>query len=395
MSGARADVLIVGAGAAGGVVGRRLAEAGMDVLCLEQGDVAGPQRLSRGRRPDWELQAMKQWSPDPNVRGGPADYPVDVSASDIVPLMYSAVGGSMVLYAGDWPRLTPSDFRVRSLDGVADDWPLDYEELEPYYDRIARQIGVAGFAGDPAYPAGADLPLPPLPLGRRRDGRRARARPAGLALVAGAERDPLRAVRGAPRVRRLGRVHAGLPRGREGARPTSPTGRGRSPAAPGCVTGARVTRLLLGPRRARRPAPSTSTPEGRTARAEADVVVLAANAVGTARLLLLSAGGAFPDGLANSQRPGRAAADDAPVRRRHRRVPASRWRRGAGNVGSRIHSLQFYETRRAPRLRAGRQVEPRAVDRRPAQRRACPPAPGPPSGAPSTTSACASASGTA
>ena len=68
---------------------------------------------------------MQQWSPDPNVRGGPADYPIDVSASDIVPLMYSAVGGSMVLYAGDWPRLTPSDFRVRSLDGVADDWPLD------------------------------------------------------------------------------------------------------------------------------------------------------------------------------------------------------------------------------------------------------------------------------
>ncbi|HMG98824.1 MAG TPA: FAD-dependent monooxygenase, partial [Gaiellales bacterium] len=162
MSRARADVLIIGAGAAGGVVGRRLAEAGMDVLCLEQGE--WPDRADYpGPKPDWELLAMKQWAPDPNVRAGPADYPIDASASDIVPLMYSGVGGSTVLYAGDWPRLTPSDFRVRSLDGVADDWPLTYEELEPSYDSIARQVGVAGYANDPAYPAGADLPLPPLP----------------------------------------------------------------------------------------------------------------------------------------------------------------------------------------------------------------------------------------
>ena len=126
----------------------------------ERADYPGP-------KPDWELQAMKQWSADPNVRAGQADYPIDSSASDIVPLMYSGVGGSTVLYAGDWPRLTPSDFRVRSLDGVADDWPLSYEELEPHYDRLARQVGVAGFAGDPAYPPGADLPLAAAPARRR------------------------------------------------------------------------------------------------------------------------------------------------------------------------------------------------------------------------------------
>ena len=75
-----------------------------------------------------------------------------------------AVGGSMILYAGDWPRMPPSDFRVRTLDGVADDWPLTYEELEPFYDRIAREVGESGLAGDPAYPEGEDLPLPALPL---------------------------------------------------------------------------------------------------------------------------------------------------------------------------------------------------------------------------------------
>ena len=73
----RADVLIVGAGAAGGVVGRRLAEAGFRVICLEQGH--WPDRADYpGPKLDWELQAQRQWSPDPNVRRNPADYPINV-----------------------------------------------------------------------------------------------------------------------------------------------------------------------------------------------------------------------------------------------------------------------------------------------------------------------------
>ena len=97
-------------------------------------------------------------------------------------------------------------------------------------------------------------------------------------------------------------------------------------------------------------------------------MVLAANAIGSARLLLLSACAAFPDGLANTS---------GLVGRRLMMHPFAvvtgvfdesleTWR---GNVGSRIHSLQFYETRRAPRLRARREVEPRAVDRRADERR--------------------------
>ena len=336
----RADVLIVGAGAAGGVVGRRLAEAGMDVLCLEQG--AWPDRGAYpGPRADWELQAMQQWSPDPNVRGGPADYPVDVSASDIVPLMYSAVGGSLVLYAGDWPRLTPSDFRVRSLDGVADDWPLRYEELEPCYDRIARQIGVAGFAGDPAYPAGADLPLPPLPLGRGvMDVVRAHDRlgwhwwPAPSAILSApyAGRHPCA---------QWGSCMQGCP---EGAKASTDVTHWPQAMAHGArvLTGATATRLLLGPGGLLTGAEYADA-AGATHRVDADVVVLAANAIGTARLLLLSACAAFPDGLANTSglvgrrlmmHPFAVATgvfDD----------PLETWR---GNVGSRIHSLQFYES---------------------------------------------------
>jgi choline dehydrogenase-like flavoprotein len=70
-----------------------------------------------------------------------------------------------VLYAGHFPRFHPSDFRVRTLDGVADDWPIDYSTLEPFYAETDRMMGVSGLSGDPAYPPHEPM-MPPLPLGK-------------------------------------------------------------------------------------------------------------------------------------------------------------------------------------------------------------------------------------
>ena len=78
-----------------------------------------------------------------------ADYPIDDSGSPLKPLMWNGVGGSTINWAAHVPRLHPSDFRVRSLDGVAVDWPLDYDALAPWYDLNDRMMGVAGLAGDP------------------------------------------------------------------------------------------------------------------------------------------------------------------------------------------------------------------------------------------------------
>jgi choline dehydrogenase-like flavoprotein len=89
--------------------------------------------------------------------------------------MYNAVGGSTIIFAGAWPARAALDFRVRSLDGIADDWPIDYFELLPYFYRTDRQFGVSGLPGDPAYPPDAeDAPMPPLPDRRGRDEGRAR-----------------------------------------------------------------------------------------------------------------------------------------------------------------------------------------------------------------------------
>ena len=71
--------------------------------------------------------------------------------------MYNAVGGSTIHWSAHFPRFHPSDFKVRTLDEVAEDWPLSYEQLEPYYDRNDEIMGIAGVAGDPAFPTSTCL----------------------------------------------------------------------------------------------------------------------------------------------------------------------------------------------------------------------------------------------
>ena len=149
----RADVLVIGSGAAGAVVTKRLTDFGAKVVCLEQGDWVRSQDYPSAR-PDWEVQIQRgPFHFSPNVRRRPEDYPV-VEAGGHPPkvLMFNGVGGSTIHWATHFPRFHPSDFRVRSLDGVADDWPINYEELVPFYDLNDREMGVAGLAGDPVNP---------------------------------------------------------------------------------------------------------------------------------------------------------------------------------------------------------------------------------------------------
>jgi choline dehydrogenase-like flavoprotein len=288
------DVLIIGAGASGAAVAWRLASAGWKVTCLDQG---GWVHQDATTRPDWELRRLSDWSPDPNVRGLRQDYPLNNADSAITPLMYNGVGGSTIVWGGHFPRYHPSDFRVRSLDGVADDWPLTYEELEPFYDLNDRIFGVAGIHGDPSQPPRAPRPTPPLPLGHD-----------GAVIARGFDRlgwhwwPSDAAIVSTDYEGRLACNHCG------------PCGLGCPRAA---RSGADVTYWPLALRlgvdlrthcrvreitvdemgRAR--GALYYDADGRLREQRAPVVVVACNGVGTPRLLLTSRSRLFPDGLAN------------------------------------------------------------------------------------------------
>ena len=146
------DVLIIGSGASGAAVAWSLAETKMRILCLEQGDWSKQSDFpSNGR--DWEARRFADFDISPNRRARPTDYPINEDNSVMKVANFNGVGGGTVFYTAHWPRMHPSDFRVKSLDGVADDWPINYDMLEPFFSLNDRMMGVSGLAGDPAWPA--------------------------------------------------------------------------------------------------------------------------------------------------------------------------------------------------------------------------------------------------
>jgi choline dehydrogenase-like flavoprotein len=335
-----AEVLVIGAGPSGAFASKRLAEAGFRVVCLEQGDWVDPGRYP-GSAPELELVAGREWSFDPNVRALPSDYPVNAADSDVDPLMFNAVGGSSIVFGAHWMRFLPSDFRVRSLDGVADDWPISYEDVRPFYERVDVEMAASGLEGDPAYPPGLAPPLPPLPIGKL-----------GLTAVRGFDKlgwhwwpgsnaIASQAHRSFKPCTLRGTCDWGCPEGAK-ANVDAAVWPGALHLGVRLVTGARVRELPVDGKGLVTGAIWIDR-EGDEHFQPAQVVLLAANGVGTPRLLLLSASSRFPDGLANTS---------GLVGRRLMMHPYAEvygvfeedlesW---TGPFGQSIYSLEFYES---------------------------------------------------
>lgn len=299
------DFVIVGSGAAGGVLAAELAGAGFDVVVLEQ----GPWRTAR----DFDHDEVGHWihgtltgdpRQDPQTFRSTADETAQVQAAP-PPLIYArGVGGSSVHFTANYWRLRPDDFRERSLLGPISgtgftDWPLSYEELEPYYTRAEWTVGVSGAVGPSDPPRSRGYPMPPLPvkssgvllergaselgwhaqpapmaiLSEPRDGRAA-CMHCGYCMGFGCEVDAKSSTLASMIPRAIGTGHCEI-------RPESTAMRVET-AADGRATG--VVYLDR---------------DGQEHRQPARAVILAANGAETPRLLFMSESTRFPDGLAN------------------------------------------------------------------------------------------------
>jgi len=289
------DVVIIGAGAAGAAFAWSLADTRMRIVCLEQGDWMDPSSYP-STRSDWETQSFGAFGLSPNTRGRREDYPVNDDDSPIKISNFNAVGGSTILYAAHFPRLHPSDFRVRSLDGVADDWPIDYATLEPYYDVNARMMGVAGLAGDPAYPPKQPT-LPPVPLGKLGETLGRGFDQLGWHWWPSDSAIATRDYEGRARCINLGPCITGCS---QGAKASTDVTYWPAAVRAGVElrTRCRVREITVGADGLADGVVYIDA-DGVEQRQRAEIVVVAGNGVGTPRLLLNSASAAFPDGLAN------------------------------------------------------------------------------------------------
>src|SRR6185437_14440766 len=139
------DVCVIGSGAAGGVMSRQLCEAGAKVILLEAGQEVKPTKF---RSHCWPYEL-----PFRGLRGEKQElfYPPDLhnsiryENSDSVGVdRIRVLGGRTLHWNAVVLRYAPVDFRQHSVNGVEDDWPISYEELAPYYERIEQMIGVCG-----------------------------------------------------------------------------------------------------------------------------------------------------------------------------------------------------------------------------------------------------------
>jgi choline dehydrogenase-like flavoprotein len=293
------DVVVIGSGAGGGVAAKELAEAGFSVVVLEAGKRFNPLVDYLTDKTDFESRALAVFAPD--------DFRRDVytlgGSNAFNYVRVKGVGGSTLRYVAVNPRFHESDFRVRMEDGVADDWPLAYKDLEPFYTRVEYILGVSGPVGSESNPfdppRSQPLPNPPHPFNLASLGIKRGADRLGLHMV----REPLAIPSvdwdGRPACINAGTCTMGCAVSAKSSidvtyiRAAEKTG--RVEVRTKCMAH-RITMTLAG--KARGVVYFDS--EGREQEVLARAIVLAGNAVETPRLLLLSESSQFPDGLANS-----------------------------------------------------------------------------------------------
>ena len=168
MADIEADVIIVGSGIAGALLAARLSAAGVKVAILEAG--AAVDRAEATQR-FWNAAIKVPECPYPP--SPQADHPIsndpDYWYRQVGPAKFKStylkvVGGTTWHWLGTCLRFVPSDFRLRTAYGRGIDWPIGYQELEPFYGQAEDEIGVAGDSSEAlGSPRSTQYPMPPIP----------------------------------------------------------------------------------------------------------------------------------------------------------------------------------------------------------------------------------------
>jgi choline dehydrogenase-like flavoprotein len=163
-----ADVIVVGSGIAGAILAAKLAASGVKVAILEAG--AKVDRSAAMQR-FWDALVKVPECPYPPVPqamhpiSNDFDFWYRQAGPDKFKSTYiKVVGGTTWHWLGTCLRFLPNDFRLRTGYGQGVDWPISYDELEPYYGQAENEIGVAGDTShDLGAPRSQPYPMPPIP----------------------------------------------------------------------------------------------------------------------------------------------------------------------------------------------------------------------------------------
>jgi len=299
------DFVIIGSGAAGGILAKELSTNGFRVVVLEQGPYLTEADFTHN-----EIGILREdkLTNHPKLQPNTFRKTPEEKAKQQRALVYGrCVGGTSVHFTANFWRFHEIDFIERSKIGPIEgtgfaDWPITYADLEPYYTKVEWEIGVSGLAGASPFdpPRSKPYPMPPLPV-----------KSSGVLFERGARKlgwhpypAPM-AILSQPRPGRSACVNCGFCLGF------------------GCEVGAKSSSLASAIRMAEKTGRCEIRPNSYVHRIETDAngraigamyfdekrnthlqkakaVVVCANGAETPRLLLLSANKQFPNGLANS-----------------------------------------------------------------------------------------------